>query len=107
MANGQLGASDLAATTWTLVYEPPTGYFASTSINICNRNLGNAAVSLAIQQGSGASPAGNEYLEFEAVILGHAALERTGVVLNAGDKLVAYSDIANVSVIVSGFEGLY
>jgi hypothetical protein len=105
MINGRLGASDLAAAAWTTIYEPTSPNCASTSVNICNRNLGNAALRLAIHRGSGSTPTGGEYVEFAFLVYGHSALERTGVVLDIGDKLVAYSDVANVTVLVYGFEG--
>ncbi len=43
-------------------------------------------------------------MAFETEILSHGVLERTGLVLNAGQLLVARSSGANVSVVVMGIE---
>ena len=45
-----------------------------------------------------------QYVEYETEILSHGVLERTGLVLAATQKLVAYSSAANVSVVVTGIE---
>ncbi len=104
MANGRLGAADLAATTYTVIYTPPLGRFACLSVNVCSRNAGNVKVRLAVSQASGSAPSVSEFVDYDRVVGNGLPLERTGVVLNYGDKLIAYSDTANVSVVAYGFE---
>lgn len=102
MASGRLGASDLSATTNTTVYTVPADTLAAFCVNICNRNTSSITVRLALA--ASGTPSAGEYLEYDTVIMGNGVLERTGLVLDAGKLVVAYSSTANVSVVVVGIE---
>lgn len=102
MASGRLGASDLSATTNTTVYTVPASTLASFCVNICNRNAASISVRLALA--SSGTPSAGEYIEYDSVVPGNGVLERTGLVLDAGKLVVAYSSAANVSVVVVGIE---
>lgn len=102
MATGRLGVSDLAAATNTSVYTVPSGYFAVVSVNICNR--ANTAISVRIAAAAADTPTNAEYLEYDTEILGRGVLERTGIIIGAGQKIVVRSTAANVSAVVFGIE---
>lgn len=102
MANGILGQANLAATTNTTVYTVPSSTTATVNIAICNRN--GAPVVFRVALSTGGSPTDAEWIEYDEVIPGFGIYERTGVVLNAGKRVVVWSTIANVSVSVYGFE---
>ena len=102
MATGVLGSNDLSAATDTSVYTVPADTYSVVTVSFCNR--GNQAISVRLAVADSATPDDAEFVEFETEILSHGVLERTGLVLAAAQKLVAYSSAANVSVVVTGIE---
>lgn len=66
------------------------------NVSITNRGSGSTTVRLALT--AGASPTTAEYIEYEATIPGYSVLERTGVVVPPGKRLVVYAGNANLSV---------
>jgi len=102
MASGVLGQQALNATTNTTVYTTPADTVAYANINVVNINATPIVVRLAIAAGT--TPLAAEYIEYEAEIAGYGVLERTGIVLNSGKRIVAYSNISSVSVAVYGVE---
>ncbi len=102
MATGRLGASDLAATTNTTLYECPTSTFTIASVSFCNRGASSVTVRLAIADA--ATPTDAEYIEYETAISPKGVLERTGIVLDAGKKLVVRSSAVSVSAVAYGIE---
>jgi len=102
MATGILGTEDLAATTNTTVYTVPNETFAVVAVNITNRNAGSRNIRIATA--SADTPNNAEWIEYDSELLGNGVLERTGIVLDAGKKIVAYSDSTDVNVVVYGIE---
>lgn len=102
MATGTLGQSAPSSATNTVVYTVTTGTTATVSINAVNRSNTSATIRLAISDGT--SPLDKDYLEYETTVPAYGILERTGIVMSAGKKLVAYCSTANFSVNVYGFE---
>lgn len=102
MATGRLGAVDLAATTNTTVYQVPVSKISSFTINVCNRNATSVKVRIALA--TTATPGVTEWLEYDTAVTGSGVLERSGLILDATKYVVAYSDTANVTVLVYGFE---
>jgi hypothetical protein len=102
MANGRLGAADLSAATNTTVYEVPADNFAVVTVSICNRDAGNRTIRLALA--SADTPTAAEYLEYDTELVGNGTLERSGIVADAGKKIVVYSNSLSVSAVVYGLE---
>lgn len=106
MSSGRLGAVDLVATTNTLIYTGPANTIATVSANICNRNSTSVAVRLAVLDGAIGTLSDEDYIEYDTPLNANGILERTGLVIGAGQTVVAYSDTADVSVQVYGWEEL-
>lgn len=102
MATGRLAAQDMSAATLTTVYDTPAATYTVASVTICNRGASASNISIAIADA--ATPLVGEYIEFETVLLSKNVLERTGVVLAAGQKIVVLSSAASVSAVVVGIE---
>ena len=107
MATGRLGIADLAATTYTNVYTVPATTFTVANISICNRNATAVTVRLALTTTSAVgntAPADNAFLEYGVTVPANSVLERTGLVIDTGKYLVAYSSNTGVSAVVYGIE---
>lgn len=102
MANGRLGAADLAANTNTTVYEVPADTFAVVTLSMCNRSTSQRSIRVALA--SVDTPTAAEYLEYDTSLVSNGTLERTGIVMDAGKKLVVFSNSLEVSAVVYGLE---
>jgi len=102
MATGRLGAEDLSAETNTTVYTCPSEIYSVVSVNICNRN--SESTSIRVAASSNDTPTDAEYIEYDFDIASKQVLERTGIVLSEGQKVVVYSSVNSVSVVVFGIE---
>jgi hypothetical protein len=102
MATGRLGNAAVAATTLTTVYTVPTGNYTVCSISCTNRGTTSAKVRVAMSTSD--TPANEDYIEYDTSLIGSGVFERTGLVMQAGLKLVVYADTANISVSVYGIE---
>jgi hypothetical protein len=103
MANGILASESLAATTYTSIYGPDPSTFSVVTINICNKNATPINVRVAIATNPNIPTAG-EYIEYGTEILGNGVLERSGIVIQAGRTIYAYSTATNTDVVVYGIE---
>jgi hypothetical protein len=103
MASGRLFAVDLAATTYNSPYAVPASVVCTMNVNICNRNATTVKVRLAVAAATG-TPGVTEFIEYDTMLAPYGVLERTGLVLAATQRITAYSDTANVSVVGYGFE---
>lgn len=102
MATGILGANDLAVTTNTTVYTVPADTFAVVTVNITNRNSQSRNIRIATADDD--TPTNAEWIEFDTEILGNGVIERSGIVLNEGKKIVAHTNSTEVNVVVYGIE---
>ncbi len=104
MKSGTLGKLALSAGTTSGLYKVETGNTAVVSISVVNSDpQTNAKVRVAITTAS--APGLADHIEYD-VILNSAGgvLERTGIVMGAGDEIFFRSDIAGVVARVYGYE---
>jgi hypothetical protein len=102
MATGKLAAVDIAAGTYTQIYEAPSNTFAVVTVSVCNRGGTASAIRLTVSDAF--PPGAPDYIEFDTNLAANGVLERTGVVLAAGQKISARSSSASVSIVVYGIE---
>lgn len=103
MATGRLGTpADVSATTDTTIYTVPANTFAVASVSLCNRSAGTITCRVALAAGDTPDP--EEYIEYDVQILANGVLERTGLVLAAGQKIVVYTSSAGISAVCYGIE---
>ena len=103
MASGILGVqSSLLANTLTTIYTVPADVVSYCNFNIVNTNA--TAVTVRVALAATGTPTAAEYIEYNAEIGGNGVLERTGIALQSGKNLIAFSNTANVSISVYGVE---
>ena len=103
MATGILGTpANLTAGTNTTLYTVPAENFAVITINLTNRDTQARTVRVALSDTD--SPTDAEWIEYDASLIAGGVLERGGVVIQAGKKVVVQANSINVSAMVYGIE---
>lgn len=102
MATGRLGIQDLAAATNTSLYTCPDNTFGVVTVSLCNRGGSSTTVRIAVADT--ATPLDSEFIEFDATVLAKGVLERTGIVVAAGQRIVVRSSAVGVSAVAYGIE---
>lgn len=102
MATGRLGIGDLAAATNTTLYTCPDNTFAVVTVSLCNRSGSSTTVRIAVADAD--TPLDSEFIEHDATVLAKGVLERTGIVLAAGEKIVVRSSGTGTSAVCYGIE---
>lgn len=99
MTTGILGAVTLVAATPTDVYACPSGITTVATVSACNTTSLQCTVRLSVFKSSASA----KYIEYNYPLNTAGVLERGGIVLGAGDKIIAYSD-QEIDVTVWGYE---
>lgn len=99
---GMLGRLDVPAGADAALYTCAAGAGATLNLSMCNRTASVATVRVAIT--SGGAPAPADYVEYDTQLPANGILERTGLVMTAGEKLYVRADIAGISARAHGFE---
>lgn len=99
--NGRFGKADLAAATDTDIYTVPAAIVATATVAFVNRTAAEVMVRLAVRS---AALADTDYLEYDAAVAANGVLERTGIVLGAGEIITVRASAIGVSVRAHGFE---
>ena len=102
MAAGRIGTAALVAATNTVIYTAPTGKAPTLTVSFCNTTWTATPVRLAIANAD--TPVAGEWLEYGPSLPANGVLERAGIVLGEGQRIVAYAGAAGVNVNVWGFE---
>lgn len=103
MASGKLGSNNLTAVnTNTTVYTVPANTFSVVTVSVCNRSNLVAAIKIAAADAD--TPTDDEWLEYDAEIYPKNVLERTGIVVKTGERIVVSSTVTPVNVVVYGIE---
>lgn len=102
MASGVFGQNALATTTYTTVYTVPASTLSYVNVNLSNRNSTDVAVRVALA--ATATPTAAEFIEYDSFIAPNGVLERTGLVVQAGKRVVVYSNSSNVTASAYGVE---
>ena len=102
--SGTLGKLDLSANVDTVLYSTNVNEVATLTLSVCNRGASETFIYVAISGSD--TPANSDYIEFNTILPPFGVLERTGVVLSGGDKVVVRSETDDVSVVAYGFEDL-
>jgi hypothetical protein len=101
--SGILSRNILTFNTDTLVYTVPAGQISSLTVSVCNQaGSGDARIEMALTP-LGVSTA-NSYIEFGALVPPGGVLERSAIVLEAGNTIRVKSSNSNTSVVVFGIE---
>ena len=103
MATGRLGTADLSAISLTTVYGPvDAATFTVATVSVVNRGAGAALIRIALA--SSASPTDAEWLEYDVSLSPKGVIERTGIVMKTGERIVVRSSAIGVGAVVYGIE---
>lgn len=108
MPSGRFGKALLAANTDTALYTAPAGKVATATLSLCNTSAAPVAVRVAVATAAAPTPA--DFIEYDVVLGvvgspgGSSVLERTGIVLSAGESVVVRAGAAGVVARLHGFE---
>lgn len=100
-----LASAKPAAAQVTAVYTVPASRRATVNVNCCNTGASASKVRLAVSAEASA-PLASQWIEWDVELPASGVLERTGIVLAAGQKVFARSDSGEVTVNVWGIEEL-
>ena len=102
MATGRLGAENLTTTGNVVLYTCPATTFTVATVNVCNRTSSEIRVRVALA--SGDVPTDAEWIEYDVALQANGILERTGIVLDTGKRIVVRTNTSGVTATAYGIE---
>lgn len=102
MASGRLGTARPTAETETVVYTVPEATVATVNINCVNTGATAATIKIALSTTD--APVAGEYFEMASLQANGGVVERTGIMMSAGERVVAWATLGTVDVRVHGIE---
>ena len=102
MTIGILGQEISVVEAYVEVYSVPIGKTATTIINLVNTGIENTYIKLALSESN--TPLTKEHIEYDTMLSPSGILERTGIVLQAGRKVLVYASSSTVVTSVYGYE---
>lgn len=104
MASGRLGRSNPTADTLTTVYTAPAGYYSVVTLAILNYTDASTYYKVAVLESGQSTPTVADYIEYETVITSKNIIERTGIVIGDGQKIVVLCPTSSLLINVFGIE---
>lgn len=105
MAIGINSRNNLAATTYTTIATTPAaGKAQILTVSLVNRSGGAGTFRLAIVNNGSTTPSAGDFIDYDEALANSATYERTGIVIQNGQTIVAYTSVANVSAVTYGLE---
>ena len=105
MASGVQGRVVLTASTnTTIAAQPASGKAQVLTVSLTNTSSSAGTFNLAIVASGTTTPAAADYIEYQQPIAGTTTFEKTGVMIQNGQTLVAFSTATGVNVVVYGVE---
>lgn len=105
MAIGINSRTDLSATTYTTIAtQPPAGRAQMLTVSLVNRGTSAGTFRLAVVNNGSTTPSAGDFIDYNEPLAAKATYERTGLVIQNGQTLVAYSTVASVSAVTYGLE---
>jgi len=101
MASGILAKGELTGSL-TSVYTCPANTTAFISINVANRTAGTVTTSINLSTTAGENLGG--YIEFSSPIAANQAMEKSGVVLSAGQRILITASSTSTTYVIFGYE---
>lgn len=102
MASGKMGSKRLAANTDELLYTVPANTLATINVMAVNCSTTSAAVRIAIT--TAASPGDADWIDYDTQLPPGGGIERSALVLSAGEKVFVRANGLGVTARVHGFE---
>jgi hypothetical protein len=104
MASGRLAKLNPSADTISTIYTCPAGFYSVVTVALLNYTDSATTFKLSIVETANANPVVSDYLEYDCVLSSKNVIERSGIVLGAGQKLVISSPTSGVVANVYGIE---
>jgi hypothetical protein len=93
-----------ATTNTTIATTPASGKAQILTVSLANRTGTAGTFNLAIVNNGTTSPSAGDYIEISTPIAAYTVFEKTGIVIQNGQTIVAYASIAGISAVTYGLE---
>ena len=103
MATGILGTqTEITAANYATLYTVPADTFAVVTVNLVNKAATDRVVRIALAAAD--TPTNAEFIEYGTTLIANGVVERGGIVLQAGKKVVVWADSTDVTAMCFGIE---